>query len=49
MIKWALKSTTLKTANPIALFRIEFISHCTIFSVEFLTCDWFDQIYLWRY
>ena len=46
MRKRILKSTTLKTANHIALFRIEFRSHCTIFSVEFLPCDWLDLIYL---
>ena len=35
-----------QTANHIALFRIEFRSHCTIFSVEFLPCDPLDLIYL---
>ena len=38
-----------QTANRIALLPIEFRSHCTIFSVEFLPCDWLDLIYLWRY
>ena len=38
-------STTLKTANHIALFRIEFRSHCTVLSVEFLPCDLLDLNY----
>ena len=36
-----------QTANHIALFYIEFRSHCTIFSVKFLPCDRLDLIYLW--
>ena len=34
-----LKISTLKTPIHIALVRFEFRSHCTIFTVAFLSCD----------
>ena len=45
MKKANLKGTTFKTPNHIALFRIAYRSHCTIFSVEFLACHTLEPIY----
>ena len=49
MRKWILNGTALQTPIRIALYLIKFGSHCTIFSVEFLSCLWFEPIYFGRY